>query len=99
MSDRRQTMAARLRKAIKEDIEDLHEWMKSEDPKFNELVFRILASLPGGERAEDLGYEPLPLGWKEIELVEQLLRSIETDKDVEEITDYLIGEDEEEEED
>jgi len=88
-----------MKKNLKEAVEELEHWLQSEDPKYGELVMKILASLPGGERAEDAGYEPYDfLGWKELEMLTNLLAAIDGKEDVEEVVDALMGDDEDEDE-
>lgn len=87
-------------KQVREAAEEMDSWLDSETKEYVELVFRMLASLPGGERLEDLGYEAYDfLGWKEVDLLATLLNAIQGKQDVEEVVDYLLREMDEEDED
>ena len=88
---------ARVRKAIKE----LAEEMKSEFANYDRgpgeyptVIMRLLASLPGGEELEDFGYEPFNLGWREIEMITQVLDTIQDKDDVENLSRLLLEEEE-----
>ena len=51
------------RKPIADLIEELKSWLPNYDQgadSYPHTLFRILASLPGGEELEDIGYEPMP---------------------------------------
>lgn len=79
---------------------ELESWIGSESDEFWTLVFRLLASLPGGDEAEEVGYEPFPyIGWKEIELITEMLDKIQGARDVEQLVSELISWGREEEED
>jgi hypothetical protein len=58
-----------MRRAVRDILEELKSWLPNYDhgeDSFPELVFRILASLPGGYALEDTGYEPFEqIGWHE----------------------------------
>ena len=70
---------------------ELWGWLDSESQGYVELVFRILSSLQGGDRMEDVGYEPFPFfGWKEADMLGEMLMAIETKQDVEAIVDHLL---------
>jgi hypothetical protein len=71
------------RSELDEVLEELEVWLPSESEEFVELVARVLASLPGGEALEDMGYEPLLLGWKEADLLGRLLVALQDSSDVE----------------
>lgn len=73
-------------------IEELETWLPSETEEFVELVMRILASLPGGEEVEDLGYRPLCMGWKEVELLRGLLSVLNGPEDVQYVSRRLLRE-------
>lgn len=86
------------RKPIADLIEELKSWLPNYDhgPKdYPTLLWRILASAPGGDRAEDMGYEPFNLGWQEIEQLGNVLAAIQDKRDVEDLIDGLIGDEEE----
>jgi len=85
-----------MRKEVQEAAEEIKHWFASEDPKYFELVAKILASVPGGDRFEDLGYEPFTfLGWKEFEMLGDLMVAIKDRRDVEDIAELLLNEEEE----
>lgn len=90
---------AKPRKPIQELIEELKSWLPNYDhgPKdYPTLLWRILASAPGGDRAEDMGYETFNLGWQEISQLGEVLEAIQDKRDVEDLIQGLIGEPEEE---
>jgi hypothetical protein len=89
--------AAMTRTQLREVLEELEVWLSSETPGFVELVARLLASLPGGEELEDMGYEPFPVGWKEAELLGKLLLTLQDSGDVAEAVRVLFGGEGEEE--
>jgi hypothetical protein len=87
------------RKQIIDVIEELKSWLPNYDhgPKdYTTLLFRILASAPGGEELEDMGYETFNLGWHEIEQLGRVLETIQDKSDVEDIVAALTHEEEEE---
>lgn len=87
------------RKPIAELIEELKSWLPNYDhgpEDYPTLLWRILASAPGGDRAEDMGYEPFQLGWHEIDQLGRVLVAIQDKRDVEDLINGLIGEEEEE---
>jgi hypothetical protein len=83
-----------------DDLE-IFSWWDSETEGFGQLVLRLLASVPGGEEAEDIGYEPFEsIGWKEFDMIGKMMEAIEGKDDVEYIVHKLIrGEDDVEDED
>ena len=88
------------RKQIDDMIEELRSWLPNYDhgPKdYPILLFRILASLPGGDELEDMGYETFNLGWHEMEQLARVLDTIQDKTDVEDLVHGLIYEEEEEE--
>lgn len=90
-------------KAIQDQIDELSSWLPNFDhgpEDFPTLLWRILASMPGGDQAEDMGYKPFNLGWKEADMLGKMLEAIEDKQDVEDLVEGLMAdEDEEEEED
>jgi hypothetical protein len=86
------------RAQLQEVLEELEAWLPSEPAEFVELVARLLASLPGGEELEDMGYEPFLVGWKEAELLGRLLLALRDSSDVAEAVRVLFGSGEGEEE-
>jgi hypothetical protein len=86
------------RKRIEDIIAELDSWLPNYDRGENEyptLLFRILASLPGGDRLEDLGYEPYNVAWHEADQLGRVLDAIEDRRDVEDLVDGLLDEDDE----
>jgi len=73
-------------------VDELVSWLPSEAQEFNELFLRLLASLPGGDYLEDIGYEPFPIGWKEAELIAKTLLAIQSSGDVAWLINRLIEE-------
>lgn len=88
------------RKPIAELIEELRSWLPNYDhgpDSFPNTFYRIIASLPGGEELEDIGYEPMPgIGWHEADLLGRVLEAIENKRDVEDLVAGLIREEGEE---
>jgi hypothetical protein len=74
----------------KKVFEELKAWIDSETEDFVKLVGSILASLPGGEELEGI-FEPLLIGWKEVELLGKLLTVLEDASDVAEATEVIFG--------
>jgi len=72
-------MPNKPRKPIAALIGELRSWLPNYDhgpEDYPTLLWRILASAPGGDRAEDMGYEPFQLGWQEIEQLGRVLVAI-----------------------
>jgi hypothetical protein len=84
---------------LRDDVlEEVAAWMDSETPGFVEIIGRILASLPGGDALDGI-FEPLAVGWKEVELLAKLLSVLNDSGDVAEAVRVLFfgsGEGEEE---
>jgi hypothetical protein len=81
----------------KEVFEELKVWIYSETEDFVKLVGSILASLPGGERLKGI-FEPLAIGWKEVELLGKLLTVLDSTSDVSEAVETIFDLEEGEEE-
>jgi len=75
----------------KEVFEELKVWIDSETEDFINLVGRIIVSLPGGEKLNGL-FEPLAIGWKEVELLGKLLAVLDNASDVAEAVETIFGE-------
>ncbi len=91
-------MANKPRKPIEDIIEELRSWLPNYDhgPKdYPILLFRILASMPGGDELEDMGYETFNLGWHEIDQLGRVLEAIQDKRDVEDLVHGLTYEEEE----
>ncbi len=86
------------RKPIAELIEELRSWLPNYDhgpDSFPNTFYRIIASLPGGEELEDIGYEPMPgIGWHEADLLGRVLVEIQGKHDVEDLVAGLIRDEE-----
>jgi hypothetical protein len=92
-------MPSKPRKPIADLIGELQSWLPNYDhgpENFPTLFWRILASVPGGDRAADMGYETFNLGWKEVELLGSTLEAIQDTRDVEDLINGLVDEEEEE---
>jgi len=80
---------------MKQVAGNLYTWMQSETKEFNQLVFRLLASLQGGEEIEGMGYEPFDyISWKEAELLGDMLHTIQNKDDVQYLCAYIVAQDE-----
>ena len=91
-----------MRKEIKEKFEELEHWFSNMTQEAiseaMEIIGRMLASLPGGEEFEGLGYEPYDwLGWHEYELITDALQAVDGKKDVEDASEILLAMPEEDE--
>lgn len=85
------------RKPIRDIVAELQSWLPNYDrgeDQYPTLLLRILASLPGGDRLEDLSYEPFNLGWHEADQLARVLDTIEDKRDVEDLVDGLLDEEE-----
>ncbi len=82
---------ARGRKELTDAATTMGSWWGSESKEYRKLVLRILSSLPGGEEAEDYGFEPHDwLGWQEVSMLGDLLQAVQSDRDVARVTKYLL---------
>jgi len=88
----------RGRKPIVKLIEELRSWLPNYDhSEYPTVLFRFLASAPGGDELVDVGYEPIGnLGWQELDQLGRVLEAIQGKRDVEEIVAGLTREGEEE---
>lgn len=85
------------RKPILDLIEELKSWLPNFDHGPNDyptLLWRILASIPGGDEAEGMGYEPFNLGWHEVEQLGNVLAAIQDKRDVEDLIAGLLADEE-----
>ena len=92
-------MPNKPRKAIADLIGELQSWLPNYDhgpDDYPTLLWRLLASMPGGEQAADMGYEPFKLGWHEVEQLGNMLVTVQDKRDVEDLVAGLVGEEEEE---
>ena len=89
------------RKPIAELISELRSWLPNYDhgpDDYPTILYRILATAPGGDELEDMGYEPIGnLGWHELDQLGRVLVAIQDKRDVEDLIRGLISEEEEEE--
>lgn len=88
------------RKPIADLIEELKSWLPNYDhgeKEYPTVLYRILASAPGGDELADVGYEPFNLGWHEIDQLGRVLVAIQDKRDVEDIVQALLHADDEEE--
>jgi hypothetical protein len=80
-------------------IDELRNWLPNYDNKPNDyptLLFRILASLPGGEELEDIGFEPFGIGFHEADQLQRVIAAIQDKRDVEELVAGLLRDENEE---
>jgi hypothetical protein len=86
------------RKPIADLIEELRSWLpnydQAKDGNYPQLLFRILASLPGGEELEGMGYEPYEINWQEADQLGRVLVAIQDKRDVESLVAGLIQDEE-----
>ena len=83
------------RKEIADIASELQSWLPNynrSDDEYPTLVFRILASLPGGDRLENMGYAPFNIGWHEADQLARVLDAVETKRDVQDLVDLLLDE-------
>jgi hypothetical protein len=88
-----------MRRQVREILDELNSWLPNYDrgaDQYPELLFRILASLPGGDQLEDIGYEPFALGWHEFDQLGRVIDAIEDKRDVEDLVAGLLDEDDDE---
>ena len=89
-----------MRKALKDKAEDIRSWMENYDKSTAGALFKamasFLASVPGGEEFEDVGYKPIPgMGWKEYELITDLLHCVDSKRDVEDLAAFFFEQNDE----
>ena len=86
------------RKPIADLIEELRSWLPNYDHGPNDfptVFYRILANAPGAEELEDIGYEPIGnMGWHELDLLGRVLGAIQDKRDVEDLVQGLIRDEE-----
>ena len=86
------------RKPIADLIEELRSWLPNYDHGPNDfptVFYRILANAPGAEELEDIGYEPIGnMGWRELDLLGRVLGAIQDKRDVEDLVQGLIRDEE-----
>ncbi len=82
-----------MRKPVRDILSELRSWLPNYDRgelEYPTLLFRVLASLPGGDELEDLGFEAFNISWHEAEQLGRVLDAIETKLDVEDLVDGLL---------
>jgi hypothetical protein len=97
----RRNPARKPTKKIRDMIAELQSWLPNYDrgeKEYPQLLFRVLASLPGGDEMADVGYEGWNLGWQEMNQLADVLTAIESKTDVEDICSALLNEGREDEE-
>ncbi len=83
------------RRPIRDMLAELRSWLPNFDrgeDQYPTLLFRILASLPGGDQLEDIGYEPFNLGWHEADQLARVLEAVEDRRDVQDLVAGLLDE-------
>lgn len=86
------------RKPIVDMIAELRSWLPNYDHgplDYPTLVWRILASMPYGDEAADMGYEPFNLGWQEIQQLGDMLNAVQDKGDVEDLIHGLMADEDE----
>jgi hypothetical protein len=76
-------------------IEELRSWLPNYDhgpTDYPTLVWRLLASAPGGDEAEGMGYETFNISWQEIDQLGRMLEAIQDKRDVEDLVAGLMSE-------
>jgi hypothetical protein len=84
-----------MRKPVRDILSELRSWLPNYDSgplEYPTLLFRVLASLPGAGELEDIGYESFNLGWHDADQLGRVLDAIETKRDVEDLVDGLVDE-------
>jgi hypothetical protein len=83
------------RAKVADMIEELRSWLpnyNSGPDEYPTLLFRVLASLQGGERLEEIGYERFNVGWHEVDQIVRVLEAVQDRRDVEDLVDGLLDE-------
>jgi hypothetical protein len=85
------------RAKIRRIIPELDSWLPNYDrgpDDYPTVLLRLLASLPGGDRLMDLGYQPYNIGWHEADQLARTIDAIDDRQDIEELVDGLLAEEE-----
>lgn len=87
-----------------EEAEIFRDWLASYDSRqaseLMEIVGRMMASLPGGESFEGIGYEPYDsVSWHEFKLIHDLYVAVEDSSDVEAVFGVFFEDEDEDEDD
>jgi len=81
-----------MNEELKQILVDLGTWWDSETDTFQDLVSRLVASLPGGEELADaIGLEAPLIGWKEAELLGRLLVAVQEASDVKAVANVILS--------
>ena len=94
-----------MRKKLRDKAESFRDWLENfsgskEGREIFEIFARMMASLPGGDEFEGLGYEPFAgMGWKEYEELTELLQEVDSKQDVQDLAEFFMSPDDEDEED
>lgn len=86
------------KRKTKKAVEDFRDWLANYDHRqaseLMGIVGRMLASLPGGDEFEDLGYDPYDsVSWHEFKLIHDVYMAIEDSSDVEMAAEILFASD------
>ncbi len=81
-------------------VDELRNWLPEYQSRtlrgYIDLIGSLLASVPGGDEAEGMGFEPLPfISWKEFDMLGNLLHAIQDSGDVVYAVQQLFGDEEE----
>ncbi len=72
-------------------VGELNMWLPSESSEYANHIFSLLASLPGGEEAENMGAAPFNfIKWQEAKMLGNLLVNLKSASDVEYATSALL---------
>lgn len=90
------------RKPVEDMITELRTWLRDYERgpgDYPTTIYRILASLPGGDALEEQGVETIGSvwGWREKDQIQRMLSAIEGPRDVQDLIRGLAEEEEEEE--
>ena len=87
---------------VEKSVGKLMQWLPDYDWKNREQMLKALGAflgdLPGGDEWEGMGYETYGFSWHEVELVSDVICSVDDSRDNEYVTDVLFAQEEEEEE-
>ena len=89
------------KRKVKAAVDELMSWLPNYDwpqrAEIMEIIGRVLASLPGGDEFEDIGYKPYSaIGWKEFEMIGNLFNAVDDKMDVQEVAEMMLRPEEEE---
>jgi len=80
--------------------QEIADWFPNLDRKgiddMMSIIGPCLASLPGGDEFEDLGYPTLMIGWEEFDQIGRLFNAIQGKMDIEDVAEVFFHYDEEE---